>query len=101
MTLSELIEQFGDLSDDATIFAERIDGFFMPNSRAASIAIPEPLTAKPIRGVAAELAPGLEYFLEVFIAREVLEDWIENHGGARPTIDQALERIIYYAENDA
>jgi hypothetical protein len=101
MTLRELIEQVGDLSDDATIFAERIDGSFMPQSRAASIVTPEPLTAKPIRGVAAELSPGLEYFLEVFIAQEVLEDWIENHGGARPSIDQALERIIYYAENDA
>ncbi|WP_170298799.1 hypothetical protein [Massilia eburnea] len=101
MTLHELVERLADLSEDATLFVERIDGSFTPLSRAAQVVIPEEMTAKPIREVAAQLAPGLEYFLEVFIIREVLEDWIENTVGSRPSLEQALERVIYYAENDA
>ena len=56
---------------------------------------------KPVREVAAELAPGTEYFLEVEIGRKVIEGWQFNHNGAPPTLEQALDCIIYYAENDA
>lgn len=101
MKLRQLIEQKADLAEDATLFVERIDGHFTPDSRALAVAIPEAFSGRPIREVASELAPGLEYFLEVFIIREHLIDWSENHQGVTPSTDQALESIIYYAENDA
>lgn len=50
-----------------------------------------------VRDVAAERAPGMEYFLEVFIALEMLEG-LRSRGTA---LDSIVERIIYYAENDA
>ena len=43
---------------------------------------------------------GLEYFLEVFIAREVLTDWKENVA-APPTLEEEVFRLIQYAINDA
>ena len=42
-------------------------------------------------------ARGLEYFLEVSVAQEVLEAF----GGRTPTTDQRRSLLIYYAENDA
>ena len=101
MTLCELIENVADLPEDATLFVERIGGSFTPLSRAVPVVIPDDMTTKPIREVAAQLAPGLEYFLEVLIIREVLEDWAQNASANRPALQQALERVIYYAENDA
>jgi hypothetical protein len=43
---------------------------------------------------------GLEYFLDVFIARDFLEDWIANLD-TEPTSQQKCERLIKYASNDA
>jgi hypothetical protein len=43
---------------------------------------------------------GLKYFLEVFIAREVLEGWLTNLDN-EPTLEDTCARIIEYAINDA
>jgi hypothetical protein len=43
---------------------------------------------------------GMSYFLDVFIAREFLEDWIANLD-ASPTLQQRCARLIQYAINDA
>src|SRR4051794_14961302 len=45
-------------------------------------------------------AEGRSYFLEVAIAREVLSGW-EANLGRKPTLDEKVERIIYYARFDA
>jgi hypothetical protein len=42
----------------------------------------------------------MEYFLEVFIAREFLEDWRTNLE-AEPTLEQKCARLIKYATDDA
>lgn len=101
MRLRQLIEEHASLPEDATLFVERLAGHFTSQSRALSVPIPEASLGRPIREVAAELAPGLDYFLEVSVVREVIDGWSENHQGAAPSTDQALESIIYYAENDA
>ncbi len=56
---------------------------------------------RPTREVAEEYAPGTEYFLEVFLVKELLDDWRNNHGGQTLSLDQALECVIHYAEKDA
>ena len=43
---------------------------------------------------------GLAYFLEIFIARELVEDWID-YLGADPGAAAICERVIQYAINDA
>jgi hypothetical protein len=41
------------------------------------------------------------YLLEVLIAREVLEVWSAWRDGRIPSVEEACEAIIYYADNDA
>lgn len=101
MTLSDAIGRLDVLSDDATLFVERIDGRFVPESRVVVLEFTDQDLKRPVQTVALERAPGCEYFLEVSIAREVVDGWRENHGGKLPTHDQAIEFITYYAEHDA
>ena len=79
------------------IFAERIGGEFRPESAAVVLELSESELGRPIREVAAERVPGMEYFLEVFIAIEILEG-LQSKGAEFGTI---VERVIYYAEYDA
>ena len=44
---------------------------------------------------------GYRYLLEVLIAREVLEVWTSWRDNREPSLEEACEAIIYYAENDA
>jgi hypothetical protein len=86
---------------DATIFAERIEGHFRAESQALIHELTEREFDSPIREVAAKVAPGLDYFLEVGIAREVVEGLTANHSNVVPPLELSLECIIFYAENDA
>ena len=57
--------------------------------------------ATPIVEVAAARAPGRHYFLEVFVAREALDDWRSMRGVERLPPEEETRVVIYYAENDA
>jgi hypothetical protein len=43
---------------------------------------------------------GFKYFLEVFIARDFLEDWVTDLNVA-PTLVEKCARLIQYAKNDS
>ena len=101
MLLSEVIAQLDGWSDTATIFASRLQGVFRPESEAVVLTLSAEASRRPTREFAAVHAPGKEYFLEVFVACEVLEGWRDNHPGQSPTLEQRLESVIFYAEHDA
>jgi len=101
MDLREAIARLNEWPDGATFFAERIDGKFLPDSQVVVLELSESELKRPIREVAAQRAPGKEYFLEVLFACDVLDGWRFNHKGQNPTLEQTLESIIYYAEYDA
>jgi len=44
---------------------------------------------------------GMRYFLEADIAREAISVWSEWRAGAKPTLEEAIAAVIYYAERDA
>jgi hypothetical protein len=44
---------------------------------------------------------GWRYLLEVLLAREVVEVWRSWRDDRVPTLDEACEAIVYYADNDA
>lgn len=46
------------------------------------------------------IAAGMTYFLEVFIAREVVEGWTASLD-EKPTLAATCQRLIEYAINDA
>lgn len=101
MNLRETIENIDTLPEEATVFAERINGEYRSDSEVALVEMTDEELKRPVKEIADEKAPGKEYFLEVFIIREVLEGWQSNHQGEYPPIGPALESVIYYSENDA
>jgi hypothetical protein len=101
MKLRNVIENLEFLAEDGTVFAEKINGEFRPDSEAQIVETAEEDLDQEKSQIAKLKAEGLEYFLEVFIIREIIEGWQINHYGKLPSIDAALENIIFYAENDA
>jgi hypothetical protein len=81
MQLREAIRDIGSLHGDSILFAERIDGVFSPRSLTVAHALTEAESSQPIREVAKRVAPGCEYFLELFLVQELLDGWRENHAG--------------------
>ncbi len=90
MNLLEAVQKMPKADDDLTIYARQP---WSPRAEAV-LAIEgseEEVEAK---------ARGFEYFLEVFIAREFLDDWRPTQRKA-PTDLECCERLIGYAVNDA
>ena len=97
MHLREVIVGLRECPAETMIFAERIGGVFRPESAAVVAALSETELERPVREVAAERAPGMEYFLEVFLAFDMLEAMRAKGADS----DAIVQRIIDYAEHDA
>lgn len=92
MSLLQTIQELDSLNQESTIYASQpwtADSKVIVAMEPESGGIPED---------AAEL--GLEYFLEVSVAQEVLEGWIANLGRVPGTVEKTA-RLIQYATNDA
>jgi hypothetical protein len=104
MTLRDAVVALDLLDDHATLYVERIDGQFQGRS-LITVCPPTETVDGDGKSVPAKVLearyPGRKYFLEVDLIAEILEGWRNNHGGAAPSTDAALESVIYYAENDA
>jgi hypothetical protein len=87
-TLRDVVGRLDELDDEATIYT---DG----SSPAARAAVVIASTAGAARDA------GLRYFLEVALAKDAVAVWSEWRGGARPTIEDELMAVSYYATNDA
>ncbi|GAA2790567.1 hypothetical protein [Crossiella cryophila] len=90
MTLGELVESIRECDEDSTIFVADVP-VLEPSTPA--VLVPEERED--------EAPEGMRYFLEVFIAWEVLVVWSANRGGAEPDSAQKFEAVVWYAENDA
>ncbi|SRR6266498_4028006 len=101
MTLQDAIARLDQLSETATLFVERLSGEFKPNSRTVILELSDADLQRPVVEVAAERAPGTEYFLEIDEAQHVVAGFLESHAKGQPSLDEIVERVIYYAEHDA
>jgi len=90
-TLGSLLEQLEHLNDEDTLYARQP----WNNASDASVAEEGGEAAKEA------LAAGLEYFLEVSLARDVLQTWSSWRGNQIPTPTQACDAIVHYATHDA
>lgn len=97
LLLHEVISKLNEYPAESVIFAERVKGEFQSGSEAVVLELSEDELKRPILEIAKKRAPSMEYFLEVFIAAEMLEE-LQSTGA---NIDTIVERVIYYAENDA
>ena len=87
MKLLEVVKDIGHLNPDLTIYVQqpwKVDS--------------EAILAEETDG--GEVPNGMEYFIEVFVAKDFLEDWI-NSKNIQPSIEDQCSRLIHYAQNDA
>lgn len=89
MKLKDALDQIESLDDGHVIFARRPWSL----DAEAEVGLPDAEFRVP-KGV---VSRGLDYFLEVHVAREVLEVF----GNQSPTLDQRRALLMFYAENDA
>ncbi|HEV8606744.1 MAG TPA: hypothetical protein VGQ99_15320 [Tepidisphaeraceae bacterium] len=93
LPLKDVVARIDDLTDEDVICAKWISDWTL-ESFAYVTRIPEFTDLRT-------LGPIPDYFLEVFIAREILENWSVLRGGRKPTLDEKCEALIYFAKNDA
>jgi hypothetical protein len=85
MTLRDVIARLHEFDDELTIYARR-DPEWTESSRAI---------------VAAEPEEGLEYVLQVRLAKEALSVWSKSRKNRLPSLRERYEAVLYCALNDA
>jgi hypothetical protein len=93
MTLMDVARQLDSLNDDDVITCAD-EGHWNPQSAAGLLRVKRFDLPGQDRSIP-------NYFLEVFIAKEVLVVWRAWRGGREPSIADKCEALIYYAKNDA
>ena len=99
MTVSEIIANIDEQNEEATIFAKKIDERFLPSSEAVLVELDDEELHSPTKEIADKYCLGFDYFLEVFLVKDLLED-LKNTVGFK-SLEQQIDRIIHYAEFDA
>lgn len=92
MKLTELIDTIENVDDEAIIFQKDLEDY----TSDILISYPE----ENDNGI--KIKDGVKYYylLEVFLAKEFIEDWI-NSINYKPSIDEVAKRLFEYAVNDA
>ena len=91
MKLIEVVRDLGSMDGESAIYTAEPWG---QNSEAV-------VERQPETGLPPEAERlGLKYFIEVFIARDFLEDWSATFD-VKPTLEQRCARLIRYAATDA
>ncbi|RSK43555.1 hypothetical protein [Hymenobacter perfusus] len=99
MKLSEVIAAIDEQPEAAIVFVKKVNGKVLPDSEVVLVKLPEEEEDWKTDQMASKYCPGLEYFLEVFIIQDMVDDL---RGMADyQTLDQQVKRIIHYAEYDA
>jgi len=98
MNLIEALQDIDNINEDAVLYAERIEGEFVIESNVVLLELKEEELEWKTHEVSERKCPGYEYFLEVFIINDVMNDL---EGSEFDTFEKKCERVIYYAEHDA
>ena len=99
MTLSEIISDIDEQNEEALIFAKKVDGKFLPSSEVVLVELNDEEQGSQTNDIAEKHCPGFDYFLEVFLVKDMVED-LKNTVGYK-SLEQRIDRIIHYAEFDA
>src|SRR4051794_7862617 len=99
MTLSEVITSIDKQNEEAIIFAKRVSGKFLPSSEVELVELDEEEHGLRTNEIAAKHCPEFDYFLEVFLVKDMVED-LKNTAGYK-SLEQQIDTIIRYAESDA
>lgn len=90
MKLKDLVSRIDGEDESLVIFSSQ-------RSRDAEVVlIDEDLADEP-----ASTPQGFAYLLEVSAAKDAVRVWSEWRQGRSPTVDEATDAVLYYAEHDA
>lgn len=90
-TLGELVQEIASVPDDLIVYT--IDGrSWVSADSVIELRRLEEAAARP---------NNLIYLLEVELVRDVIEAWSLWRDGRTPSVEEAVQAIAYYAENDA
>lgn len=93
MKLLEVISNLKEYNEDSLIYAKKINGAFSYDSETVVLDLTEEELELKANEISDRKCPGLDYFLEVFLANEKAEN-IEG------SVEEKCKNLIYYVEND-
>jgi hypothetical protein len=99
MTLREIIDDIAIQDEEGVVYIRRVADKILPTSEAIVLLLTEEERGFYIADIAELHCPGFEYFLEINLISEMVED-VKN-AGFDSVGDDHINRIIYYAEFDA
>lgn len=93
LTLAEVVTRLEDLDNDLVIYITAGSDW----NESSDVVV----TVEPDDGSIPANAEGMEYFLEVSVAKNVLDVWQQWRGDREPTLADKCKAIVHYAMNDA
>jgi hypothetical protein len=99
MDLRKVITDSSDINEDLVVYAKKIDGRFLSSSEAVLLQLTEEELDLKTNEIADRKCPGFSYFLEMFLVKEMMEEF-ENIEPEKD-IEQKIATVIHYAEFDA
>lgn len=99
MNLREIILNCQDHEEMSFVYAKKNNDKFQPNSEALILQLDESEIEISTIEIAKKKCPEFTYFLEMFLIQELFIDLKELK--EYKSDEKKVERIIYYAENDA
>lgn len=93
MKIIEIIENVDKMSDDLVIFIDATETF-NKNSEAGIRTITDLVINN-------QIPEGMKYYLEVMIAKKVLQVWREWRNGRTPTLNEKFQAITYFVQHDS
>ena len=97
MNIEETIKKINKLDENATIYAQKINNKFIPESEVTIVKILEEEAEWPTNKISEKYCKEKYYFLEIYLIKEIIEDYSD----AILNDSEIVKKIIYYAENDA
>lgn len=98
MKLKEVISNLDNINEESFLYVKKVNQEFSIDSETVALELNEEEREWKTDEVTERKCPGFEYFMEVFLIKEFMEDLSEKD---YPTINKKIERLIHYAEFDA
>lgn len=95
MVLIEVLKDLEEIDDECVLYVKRTNGKFTSESDTVILDLTEAEKSWKTYDVTKNKCPGYEYFLEVFLVNEIIEDLEPNE-----SLESKCGRVIHYAEFD-
>lgn len=92
MTLLDVAKQLDAISDEMTIYGQKMEGAWRPDSPVQLVYVDPEADEDP------EPPEGMRYVLEIDLCKKVVEAYIDHSGNKTPSDLEKAQAIAYYAQ---